>query len=295
MFSFLTKEIPAPGFKISMPLSGDMDAERYICRLNIQDLNIWKYELTPKKRANQVNRVSQATGASDGKWTLTNSSFPLDEAMEPAECSPVDVPDSPASASSCDSPMYTLDEMRLFMPGEEDEISAETIAERMKANLILEGKWTPPPNRDYEGPLASCFHLMAAMEEREVIRRTVFVKAKQTLQSRLAEDAPKGWEHLHAIIYNGQRAPHGTRKFPEYHPNHRAYLLTREFKGGKYIVSAVRNLSACSQREIMKLLAGIEEKGREDMIYVANQGEDIPYCFGNEEPEFLNWKGSLQE
>ncbi|RGP71484.1 hypothetical protein FSPOR_3331 [Fusarium sporotrichioides] len=293
MSSFQTIQISPPGFRICMPMSSDMDAERYVCQINIRDLERWKYEITPKRRANQMDRVSQSTGAIKGKWILTNSSFPLDEAMDPSEYSPVPIPDSPASASSCDSPMYTLEEISLFMPGEQDDdiIDAKTIAERMKTSLILEGKLTPPPCRDYEGPLAACFRVMAIEEERDGIRRTVLGSIRETPQSRLAKDAPKGWEHLYPIIYDGLRGV-GRFRFPRYHPGQRAYLLTREYKSVMYIVCKIRNLSACSQREIMKLFSGIEDKGRNDMIYIANQGEEIPYRFDLEELDHIDWRGS---
>ncbi|RGP71094.1 hypothetical protein FLONG3_7271 [Fusarium longipes] len=268
---FLDEKVSPLGFKIDMPLSSDLDAERCIYRLNIWNIDKWRF--------------SQATGANDGKWTLTNSSFPLDEAMTPTEDSPVYVPYSQ---------MYTNDEASLFRLGEEELTNTEIMIDRMKTNLILEGKLLPPPNRNYEGTLAPYFRLMAFMEEREgTRRRKVFGKTKKALQSRFAKDAPKGWAHLYAIISNGQRCHYGDGEFPLYHPNQRAYLLTRKFKDDKYIVSAIRNLSACSQSEIMKLLDGIEEEGRHDMIYVANQGEEIPYCFCSEDPEFLNWIGPL--
>ncbi|PTD11702.1 hypothetical protein FCULG_00003609 [Fusarium culmorum] len=252
-----------------MPLSSDIGVERYLCQINIRDLAKWKYELSPKIRANQMNRVSQSTGAIKG-----NSSVPLNEAMDPVE-------HSPTSVSSCDSVMYTLEEARLFMPGKESQINAEIIAERMKTNLIL------------EGDLAVFFHAMATKEERERARRNVLGRVKETLHSRLARDAPKGWEYLHPIIYDGQKEYHGFKKFPRYHANQRAYLVTREFRDGIYIATAIRNLSACSQREIMRLLDGIEDQGRDDIIYVANQGEEVPYCFESEDPDFIDWIGSL--
>ncbi|KAM0231127.1 hypothetical protein ACHAPO_008742 [Fusarium lateritium] len=277
MSSFRTRHISPPGIRICMPLSSDMEAERYVCHLNIRDLERWK--------------TSLCTGASGGKWILGNSSFPLDEAMDPAECSPVPIPDSPSSVSSYDSPMYTLEEVRLFMPGEEDPVDAETIEERMKTSRILEGTWTPPPCRDYEGPLAACFRIIAIEEERDEARRAVFGRFKETLQSRFARDAPKGWEHLYSIIYDGLRG-YGAFRFPQYHLKQRAYLLNREFRDGMYIVSGIRSLSACSQREIMKLLDGIGDTGRDDMIYVANQDEEIPYRFYGEEPVYIDWQGS---
>ncbi|EKJ78326.1 hypothetical protein NXS19_001148 [Fusarium pseudograminearum] len=285
MFSFFQSRISPPGFKIYMPLSSDIGVERYLCQINIRDLAKWKYELSPKIRANQVNRFYQSTAAIKGKWTLGNSSFSLNEAMDPVE-------HSPASVSSCDSAMYTLEEARLFMPGEESQINAEIIAERMKTNLILEGKLIPPPCRDYEGDLAVFFHAMAIKEERERARRTVLGRVKENLHSRLARDAPKGWEHLHPIIYDGQQEYHGFKKFPRYHANQRAYLVTREFRDGIYIATAIRNLSACSQREIVRLLDGIEDQGRDDIIYVANQGEEIPYYFESEDPDFIEWIGT---
>ncbi|KAL4730147.1 hypothetical protein ACLX1H_002178 [Fusarium chlamydosporum] len=289
MYPFLSQAISAYGFKIHMPLSNEEDAERYICRLNIMDLNRWRYELTPKKRAGKVDRVDQTTSANNGKWALTNSSFPVDETLDEKDKR---APESPASSTSSDSPKYTMEELRLLMPGEkEDHINAKTIADRMQAHLILEGKLTPPPCRNYEGPLAPCFRAMAIAEEREVHRRAVLTKMKRTLQARLAEDGLKGWEFLHSIIYEGQSSLWGTRRFPKYHPNQRAYLLTRDFKDGKYIVSSIRNLSACSQREVIRLVSRIEERGWQDMIYVTNQGEDIPYCFENEVPEYLDWYG----
>ncbi|CAF3551239.1 unnamed protein product [Fusarium graminearum] len=285
MFSFFQSRISPPGFKIYMPLSSDIGVERYLCQINIWDLANWKFELSPKICANQVNRISQSTGAIKGKWTLGNSPFPLNEAMDLVEHSPV-------SVSSCDSAIYTLEEARLFMPGEESQINAEIIAERMKTNLILEGKLIPPPCRDYEGDLAIFFHAMAIKEERERARLTVLGRVKETLHSRLARDAPKGWEHLHPIIYDGQQEYHGFKKFPRYHANQRAYLVTREFRDGIYIATAIRNLSACSQREIVRLLEGIEDQGRDDIIYVANQGEEIPYYFESEDPDFIEWIGT---
>ena len=284
------------GFKIFMPLRNEAGAERRIYRLNIEDLSKWKHELRPKRRANKVNRISQGTGAVTGEWTLTNSSNPLGQALGSPEYSSSESspPDSPESASSCDSPMYTMDEMRLLVPGVGDgEIDSKTIADRWKTNMILEGKMTPPPCRDYEGPYAACFNVMAVMEEREQGKARRRAAWKTTLQSRLANDGPKGWEFLHSVICDGQSPELGAQKFPAYHPKQKSCILTRDFKDGKYIVSAARNLNACSAREVSKLVNRIGEKGWQDVIYVAMEDEDIPYCFEgkveDDEQELLNW------
>jgi hypothetical protein len=289
------EQVSPCGFKIFMPLSNGTGAERRIYRLNIKDLSKWKHELQPKRHANKVNKVSQATGAINGKWAL--SSYPLDQGPNSAESSP---PDSPESVSSCDSPMYTLDEMRLLVPGSEDgDIDSKTITDRWKANMILEGKLIPPPSRDYEGPYAACFKVMAVMEEREHGKARRRAAWKSTLQSRLGNDGPKGWEFLHSVIYNNQNPELDAQQFPAYHPKQKAYILTRDFKEGKYIVSAVRNLNACSAREVSKLVNRIGERGWQDVIYVAMEDEDIPYCIEgkveDDEQELLNWGGPVEE
>ncbi|KAJ4131025.1 hypothetical protein NW768_006565 [Fusarium equiseti] len=285
------EQVSPCGFKISMPLSNEAGAERRIYGLNIKDLSKWKHEIRPKRRANKVNRISQTTGAITGEWTLTNSSYPLDQELNSAESSP---PDSPKSASSCDSPMYTISEMNLLVPGKEDgDIDSKTIADRWQAMMILEGKMIPPPCRDYEGPYAACFNVMAVMEEREHGKARRRAAWKSALQSRLVDDGPKGWEFLHSVICDGQSPELGAQKFPAYHPKQKAYVLTRDFKDGKYIVSAARNLNACSAREVSKLVNKIGEKGWQDVIYVAMEDEDIPYCFEgkveDDEQELLNW------
>ncbi|KAH7197273.1 uncharacterized protein B0J16DRAFT_391050 [Fusarium flagelliforme] len=263
------EQVSPCGFKIFMPLSNEAGTERRIYRLNIKDLSKWKHELQPKRRANKVNRVSRATGAIN------------DQGPNSAESSP---PDSPESVSSCDSPMYTLDEIRLLVPGSEDgDIDSKTIADRWTANMILE----------------ACFNVMAVMEEREHGKARRRAAWKSTLQSRLAIDGPKGWEFLHSVICDGQSPELGAQQFPAYHPKQKAYILTRDFKGGKYIVSAVRNLNACSAREVSKLMNRIGERGWQDVIYVAMEDEDIPYCFEGKvedyEQELLNWGERVEE
>ncbi|KAJ4271372.1 hypothetical protein NW762_000074 [Fusarium torreyae] len=284
-----------PCFKIYMPLDNVMDAERRIFQINIKNLNGWRDNLKPKRRANKVAATCQVIGANDGEWTITNGSFEVgnEEDFPAPEPSVAYEPSPPNSASSSDygDPMYTLAEFDLL--GRTDElgaIDANVLAERMKTHLVLEGKLTPSPNRDYEGDYAPDFRAIAAKEERDKRHREHALRVLK--DKRPVDDSLQGWRFLHDMI-NFRLTPISRLKahpFPAYHPNQRAYLLTQKERNGRMITASIRNLDACSKNELLKLVNGIERHGWQDVIYVAIQGDDIPYNLKqDEEAEMLDW------
>ncbi|KAF4449129.1 hypothetical protein F53441_7525 [Fusarium austroafricanum] len=291
MISSYSTQEDAPGFKISF--SDDMNAERRIFQLVIQDLSKWRDQLKPKQRAHQMVKRCLISGETKGQWTITNGSFVDDQQyfliLEPEKtCEP----GSPDSSSSCDSPMYTWEDMGLLVGTQDPEtIDTVTITERVKTSLILEGKLTPPPDRDYEGDLAPMFRYLAAEEEREKLHRK---RAARKQQSDLVDDSSKGWKFLHSIIFAGQGTAHGSKKFPPYHPNQRAFLLLlRPCRSGSLTTYSVRNLEACTKDELLELIEQLEIWGWNHMIYVTNEDEEMPYPYrieGERKAEVLEWR-----
>ncbi|KAM0205356.1 hypothetical protein ACHAPA_011400 [Fusarium lateritium] len=278
------------GFKLSIPIGDEADAERCVFRLNIQSLDKWYEELIPKRRANKVASVCQATGEQNGEWIITNGSF------EVSSTSPTSSPsEKPATPVSPDSPYYTLKELEFLIPGctakYAEEIDTEVLQDRVRALEILEGKVDPTPNRDYEGKYAEAFRNFAAQED----------EAKQLQESRekitnapFVNDGPKGWKFLHDLISSGRVPTDESMKFPAYRPGQRAFLLNRSNRAGTMVTSRVRNLDACNRLELFELMEEVEQRGWFDMIYVTNQDETIPWGIpqnGEVEVEVLNWCG----
>ncbi|KAF4946452.1 hypothetical protein FSARC_14191 [Fusarium sarcochroum] len=288
-----TGDLPPACFKIYMPLSNVMDAERQTFHINIKNLDRWRDNLKPKRRANKVAATCQATGANNGKWTITNGSFDVgnEEDFPAPEPSVAYEPGPPGSTSSSDyrDPMYTLEEFDLL--GRTDELGAydaKVLAERMKTHLILEGKLTPPPNRDYEGDYAPDFRAMAAKEARDKRHREHALRVFKDKQP--VDDSLQGWRFIHDMIHPGLMYYGKAHSFPVYHPNQRAYILTQREINGRMITTSIRNLDACSKNELLKLVNGIERHGWQDVIYVTIQGENIPYNLKQDgKAETLDW------
>ncbi|KAH7269565.1 uncharacterized protein BKA55DRAFT_682656 [Fusarium redolens] len=274
MLSPNSKQAPVPGFKICF--NDSRDAEHRIFHIDIKDVRKWRDEFKPERLGNKAHRRRQDTGASMRQWAITNSSFVIGN----QEDFPIPElePGSPDSESSCDSLTLTMEELDLFGNTKyNDTIDAKIIAERVKAKRILEGTLIPPPNREYEGDYALLFRLFAAIEEWEQ-------------QSGLVDDGPKGWKFLHGIITAGQSDE--SNEFPAYHPSQRAFLLLRHFRGPFLVTYSVRNINACSHVQLLKLIRQMETTGWNDMIYVTQEGEEIPYRIESKKtPKVLEWRG----
>ncbi|KAF9762754.1 hypothetical protein IL306_003337 [Fusarium sp. DS 682] len=281
-----SKRAPVPGFKICF--NDGKDTERRIFHIDIKDLSKWRDEFKPKRPDNKVKRKCQATGATIGEWTITNSSFVIGN----QEGFPIPEPEpgSPDSASSCDALVFTMEELDLFGNTKNvDTIDVEMVAERIKTKRILEGTLILPPNRDYGGEYALLFRSFAARDERANGNRQ---KSRWEQQSDLIDDGPKGWKFLHDIIFSGQSEADESGKFPAYHPSQRAFILLRSYRGPFLVTYSVRNIDACTHAELLKLIKQMEICGWNDMIYVTQEGDDIPYRIeSKKEPEVLEWRG----
>ncbi|KAF5255228.1 hypothetical protein FANTH_75 [Fusarium anthophilum] len=153
------------------------------------------------------------------------------------------------------------------------DIDAEMIAERAKTERILEGTLTPDPDRDYEGEFALLF--------------LSFVEAQRERQPNVV-DGSKGWKFLHGIITAGQSD--GPSELPAYHPSQRAFLIVRKLRGRFLVTCSVRDINACSHAELLKLMWQMEMNGWNDMIYVTQKDEEVPYRIeSKEKAEVLEW------
>ncbi|KAF5021383.1 hypothetical protein F66182_6572 [Fusarium sp. NRRL 66182] len=281
---------PIRRIKVYMPVSSDPTAGHEVFGIYIRKLSLWQEKLKPKRRGNTVAKKCQETGATTGRWTITNGSFEVDKEKDlPSPGFPVvDVP-SPtktASSSGSNTPCFTIDEWARIdqMSG----LDADVLHQRLMTELILEGKITPTPDRNYEGSYASIFHDMAIQEARDAQRNALQASARVP---PLHDDSVQGWRFLHGILSLATPLSNG-KPFPAYHPNQRAYLHTRDKKNGRMVTTCIRNLDACSKAELLKLINLIEERGWQDMIYVANQGEDIPNNLQqDDEAQPLYWYG----
>ncbi|KAF4990957.1 hypothetical protein FGRMN_8148 [Fusarium graminum] len=270
MFSVAFMKEPPRGLQICTPLSNEVGAERRLFQLNIQSLGKWRKELMLERPTNREANVGQAAGDQSGCLTIANGSF---EAK------------------------YTMDELLQFMPAcmcDEQGIDAKMLADRVQAHLILEGKLTPTPNRDYPSDLAPAFHKMAVQEAQA--KRLEKKRGESTINPSF-DDILRGWKSLHGIIFSGQNPAAGSMRFPSYHPNQQAFLLRRKLTAGILVTISVKNLEACSKRELYELMREVETRGWIDMIYVTNQDEDIPWNIRNQDSkiEVINWRSAMDE
>ncbi|KAM0342688.1 hypothetical protein ACHAPU_009298 [Fusarium lateritium] len=270
MFSVAFMKDPPRGLRICTPISSEAGAKRRLFQLNIQSLEKWRKELMQERPANREASVSQAPGDQSGCWTVAGGSF---EAK------------------------FTMDELLQFMPecmDDEQGIDAKILADRMQAQLILEGKLTPTPNRDYPEQFAEAFHEMALQEAQAKVLEK---KRGEGVINPSFDDILKGWKSLHDIIFSGQSPADGSIGFPPYHPNQQAFLLRRKLTAGILVTVSVKNLESCSKRELYELMREVETRGWIDMIYVTNEDEDIPWNIRNQDSkiEVINWRSATNE
>ncbi|KAG7421131.1 hypothetical protein LZL87_005476 [Fusarium oxysporum] len=153
-------------------------------------------------------------------------------------------------------------------------VDAEMVAERVKTKRILEGTLTPDPDRDYEGEFTLLF--------------LSFEEAQREQQPDIVDDGPKGWKLLHGIITAGQSDE--SSELPAYHTSQRAFLLLQKFRGPFLVTCFRRNIDACSHAELLKLVWQMEMTGWNDMIYVTQKDEEVPYRIeSKKKAEVLEW------
>ncbi|KAF4333283.1 hypothetical protein FBEOM_12912 [Fusarium beomiforme] len=65
-----------------------------------------------------------------------------------------------------------------------------------------------------------------------------------------------------------------------------------EHWGAFLATSSFRNIDACTRAELLKLIKDMESRGWNDMVYVTQVGEDLPYRIESKEvSEVLKWRG----
>ncbi|KAH7219133.1 hypothetical protein DER44DRAFT_805098 [Fusarium oxysporum] len=245
-----SKRAPVPGFKICF--NDSSNAEHRIFHIDIKDVRKWRDAFKPKRLDNKTDRRRQDTRASMAQWAITNSSFvTCNQEDIPI---PVREPESTDSESSCDSLIFTMEKLDVFGNTKYNgTVDAKMVAERVKTKRIL--------------------------EEEETQREQ---------QPDIVDDGPKGWKFLHGIITAGQSDE--SSELPAYHPSQRAFVLLRKFRGPFLVTCSRRNIDACSHAELLKLIWQMEMTGWNDMIYVTQKDEEVPYRIkSKKKAEVLEW------
>ncbi|KAF4468742.1 hypothetical protein FALBO_4370 [Fusarium albosuccineum] len=287
--------------KIYLPLGDAIGSNRKALELNIQSIAKWRQQLGLERSCNNCKKHGKVPlvikrDQPQDPWIVTNSCPPMnwledapkEESLKTDASSPKSSPSSNPS-----SPAYTTDEYRIF--GRIDESGAmdiEVLKERIRTGQILEGKLTPPPDRNYSGMFAESFRRMALEEMKGKHERARALRIlRNAYSATAARGCLKGWKFLRHLMLEGL-AEADTSGFPAYHPDQRAYLIVVEEKGGRLTAKKVRNLDACSKAELLKLMQQVETRGWRDIIWVANQGEWVPYVFeGGIDAEVMVWGG----
>ncbi|KAK2487690.1 hypothetical protein H9L39_01617 [Fusarium oxysporum f. sp. albedinis] len=244
-----SKRAPVPGFKICF--NDSSDAEHRIFHIDIKDTEGAK---TPAHQ--WLNGPSPTVPL----LLATKRIIPI----------PVREPESTDSESSCDSLIFTMEKLDVFGNTKYNgTVDAKMVAERVKTKRILEGTLTPDPDRNYEGEFALLFLSFVAKEE----------ETQREQQPDIVDDGSKGWKLLHGIITAGQSDE--SSELPAYHPSQRAFVLLRKFRGPFLVTCSRRNIDACSHAELLKLIWQMEMTGWNDMIYVTQKDEEVPYRIKN--------------
>ncbi|KAF5590883.1 hypothetical protein FPCIR_6275 [Fusarium pseudocircinatum] len=262
----------APGFKVCF--NDNSDAGNRIFHIDIKDVTKWRDAFKPKTLDTKADRRRQDTHTSMSQWAITNSSFVICNQEDVP--TPESEPESMDSESPYDSSIFTREKLDLLG---DTKYSGIIDAERAKTERILEGTLTPDPDRDYEGEFTLLF--------------LSFVEAQREQQPDIVDDGSKGWKFLHGIITVGQSGE--PSELPAYHPSQRAFLLARKFRGPFLVTCSTRNIDACSHAELLKLIWQMEMTGWNDMIYVTQEDEEVPYRIeGKKKAEVLEW-GRFEE
>ncbi|KAF5643933.1 uncharacterized protein FTJAE_3003 [Fusarium tjaetaba] len=159
-------------------------------------------------------------------------------------------PESIDSGSPYDSSIFTREKIDLLG---DTKYSGTVDAERTKTERILQGTLTPDPDRDYEGEFTLLF--------------LSFVEAQRERQPDIVDDGSKGWKFLHDIITVGQSGE--PSELPAYHPANEHFSF---------------------HAELLKLIWQMEMTGWNDMIYVTQKEEEVPYRIeSKKKAEVLEW------
>ncbi|KAF5721063.1 hypothetical protein FMUND_3811 [Fusarium mundagurra] len=262
-----SKRASAPGFKVCF--NDNSDAGHRIFHIDIRDVRKWRDAFKSKRLDTKADRRRQDTQASMSQWAITNSSFVICNQEDTP--TPERKPESMDSESPYDSSSFTMEKLDLLG---DIKYNGTVDAERAKTERILEGTLTPDPDRDYEGEFTLLF--------------LSFVEAQRERQPDIVDDGSKGWKFLHGIITAGQSDE--SSELPAYHPSQRAFLIARKFRGPFLVTCSKRNIDACSHAELLKLIWQMEMTGWNDMIYVTQKDEEVPYRMESKEnAEVLGW------
>ncbi|KAF4982636.1 hypothetical protein FZEAL_1785 [Fusarium zealandicum] len=280
-------------FRLCIPVDEDPDPDRITIDLEIQSVSSWRLRLGLDKSEAGSTRPRyhewrpenlDKDGWPMAGWRNRPPRLPLRVvgAESPPKSKTSTDPgdrDSPKSnrSSATSSPAYTLRECELCSRIDDSgAVDAEALEQRLQTLKILEGKLVPPPNRHYSGPLEQEFRSMARNEIRA--KRERAEAARFLHNSRLTRASPgglQGWKFLRDIMIDGLTDADAVR-FPAWHPKQRAYLIIEDRKG---VGRKIRNLDACSKNELLKLMQQAQDNGWQDVIWVANPDEDIPYRY----------------
>ncbi|KAF5610361.1 uncharacterized protein FSUBG_3277 [Fusarium subglutinans] len=148
--------------------------------------------------------------------------------------------------------------------------------------VICNQKDTPTPEREPEsmGSESPCDSLIFTREKMDLFGDT---KYNGTVDTEMIAERAKTER-----ILEGQSD--GPSELPAYHPSQRAFLIVRKLRGRFLVTCSVRNINACSHAELLKLMWQMEMNGWNDMIYVTQKDEEVPYRIeSKEKTEVLEW------
>ncbi|KAM0440828.1 hypothetical protein ACHAPT_000129 [Fusarium lateritium] len=136
------------------------------------------------------------------------------------------------------------------------------------------------------------FDEMKEIEEERLVR--IPPLASSVKGSDLSSYSLKGWQLLHKIILDGLTSTDASR-IPSYTPRQRAYFIfvdrrVRENGCEKLVARRVQNINACPRNSLMTCLDEVEKRGWRDIIWVGNEGWDVPTNFSAEdEAREMTW------
>jgi hypothetical protein len=186
-----------------------------------------------------------------------------------------------AHKSASDREMSPLSSPKNMIPrrtssrrGSADSEEEKIRKNREEALLILEGTQEHVPNRNYTGPYANTFRIMA---RREMESEHILNRVRHMSKGALHGSTPplRGWKFLRTLILS-ELDEKTAQNFPPYSETQRVFMLTTEQVRGRERVRSARNLDACTISELLKLIARLEERNWRDVLWVSIAGDDLP-------------------
>lgn len=307
--------------RLSIPLGGDDDKNRQEFVLRIHSIARWRQLLnvrpltkltnareqarTPPKAAQQYRRLALV----DRHQRMNEEQ---DQMSEPESLELCGGPSASESGGVSNTSRWShstgcLDdeeqsdcqddfEMARLEPKFQDR---DILNKRMEALLILGGHKESIPDRNYTGAHSKAFEQIFRKEEEEKYKRELehahsdlnsdFLGVTNLPQTPSRRLPTSGWPLLRAIILSSLDKE-SIRGFPLAFDKQVYLLKLQEFKDGRMMVVHARNLNACSNAELVKRMAEVEERGWRDILWVLDPKDGLPKeLMTNRSSKELDW------